>query len=162
MHDIGKQILKVWLAILEEVLSKTDLDFAYFWEDMAFNSGPLVSPEIFREFLTPYYRQINDFLNDHGVKIRCVDTDGDCRLLIPEFVKSGITGMYPFEVNAGMDIVKIRKAFPQLQIMGGLDKMKIAKGEKAIDAELETKLPYMLSQRGYIPFVDHLVPPNVS
>ena len=47
-----------------------------------------------------------------------------------------------------------------LQIMGGLDKTKIAKDKAAIDQELE-KLPLMLRRSGYIPYLDHLVPPEV-
>ncbi len=74
----------------------------------------------------------------------------------------GLTGMNPFEVQAGMDIVKIRKKYPKFQIMGGLDKRKIALGKKEIDNELEKKIPFMLRQGGYIPVADHLIPPDVS
>ncbi len=72
-----------------------------------------------------------------------------------------MTGLCPFEVQAGMDIVEIRKQYPRLLIEGGLDKTKVARGQEAIDAELEAKLPPMLSQGGYIPCCDHLVPPDV-
>jgi uroporphyrinogen decarboxylase len=61
-----------------------------------------------------------------------------------------------------MDVVEVGKAYPRLQIMGGLDKTMVAAGRAAIDAELEAKLPYMLSRGGYIPHCDHLVPPDVS
>jgi uroporphyrinogen decarboxylase len=40
--------------------------------------------------------------------------------------------------------------------------MKIAEGRQAIDAELEAKVPFMLERGGYIPHVDHMVPPDVS
>jgi uroporphyrinogen decarboxylase len=60
-----------------------------------------------------------------------------------------------------MDIVEVRRQYPELLIQGGLDKAKVAEGKLAIDAELEAKLPFMLSQRGYIPFCDHMVPPDV-
>ena len=90
-----------------------------------------------------------------------VDTDGMCMPLIPGFVEGGVAGLYPFECQAGMNIVEVRKRFPQLLISGGLDKTKVAAGREAIDAELESKLPCMLQQGGYIPFCDHLVPPDV-
>ena len=61
-----------------------------------------------------------------------------------------------------MDIVRVRKKYPQLLIQGGLDKIKVAQSKEAIDAELEAKLPFLLSQGGYIPFLDHLVPPKIS
>ena len=152
----------VWLAMLEEVVSKVALDYVYIWEDMAYKNGPLMSPRLFREFNVPYYKRVTDFLRAHGVDIIFVDTDGDCRLLIPGFLEGGIAGLYPFEVMAGMDVVEVRKQYPQLLIQGGVDKTKIARGREAIDAELDAKLPFMLSHGGYVPFVDHLVPPSVS
>jgi uroporphyrinogen decarboxylase len=62
-----------------------------------------------------------------------------------------------------MDVVEIRKAFPRLQILGGIDKTQLALGKKAIDRELKAKVtPEMLRHGGYIPHVDHQVPPDVS
>lgn len=162
MHDINNQLASVWLAGLEEVFSKVELDFVYFWEDMCFRSGPHLSPSMFREFLTPYYRRITDFLRQRGVHIIFTDTDGDCWKLIPEFLNAGVPGLYPFEVNSNMDIVEVRKKFPQLLIQGGLDKIKISQGKEAIEHEIDTKLPPLLSQGGYIPYIDHLVPPDIS
>jgi uroporphyrinogen decarboxylase len=132
------------------------------WEDMSFKNGPLMSPAMFEEFIVPAYQRITGFLHAHGIDVICVDTDGDCTKLIPGFIQAGVTGLYPFEVQAGMDVVQIRKQYPQLIILGGLDKIKVARGKRAIDAELEAKLPAMLSQGGYIPFCDHLVQPEVS
>ncbi len=161
MHDINKHTADLWLAMLEEVLSKVDLDFVYFWEDMAFKNGPLMSPLMFEEFVVPYYKRMTGFLKERGCDIIFVDTDGYCRDLIPGFLRGGVTGLYPFEVQAGMDVVKVRKEFPQLQMLGGIDKKNVAAGKAAIDRELEAKLPFMLSRGRYIPSFDHQVPPDV-
>jgi len=162
IHDINTHLTELYLAILEEIFSCVELDFVYFWEDMSYNAGPLISPALFDEFIVPYYRRLTDFIKNRGVDIIMVDTDGDCEKLIPGFLKGGITGLYPFEVHAGMDIVAVRKAFPELMIMGGLDKQAVARGKDAIDTELQTRLPAMLVQGRYIPCLDHLVQPGVS
>jgi len=91
-----------------------------------------------------------------------VDTDGDCRQLIPLFLEGGVTGLYPFEVQAEMDVRAIRGTFPRLQILGGIDKREIAGGPARIDAELGKRLPGLVSKGGYIPMADHQVPPDVS
>lgn len=162
MHDINDHLAKVWLAVIEEVISRVDLDFVIIWEDMSFKNGPFISPPMFEEFCSPYYRQVTGYLRAHGVDIIIVDTDGDCWKLIPKFLEAGVTGLYPFEVQAGMDVVEVRRQYPKLLIQGGLDKIKISQGKESIDAELAAKLPTMLSSGGYIPYVDHLVPPGVS
>jgi uroporphyrinogen decarboxylase len=115
-----------------------------------------------REFLLPGYRRLTAFFRSHGVEIILLDTDGDCRPLIPIFVEGGITGLYPWEVTSGQNIVEVRRAFPRLQISGGLDKKALIAGPAAIDRELESKVPAMLHSGGYIPTIDHGLPADVS
>ena len=64
-----------------------------------------------------------------GIKHFIVDTDGNCEILIPLFLEAGVTGLFPFEVRAGMDIEKIREKYPNLIILGGIDKIALAKGK---------------------------------
>jgi uroporphyrinogen-III decarboxylase len=57
----------------------------------------------------------------------------------------------------------IRKIFGKsLCLSGGLDKMEIAKGPKAIEKELYAKIPPLLEQGGYIPHIAHSIPPDIS
>ncbi len=65
------------------------------------------------------------------------------------------------DVNAGMDIVKIREMFPRLKFIGGYNKLRIAEGREAIDREFERILP-VIRGGGYIPGADHQVPPSAS
>ena len=51
---------------------------------------------------------------------------------------------------------------PRLQIIGGIDKRRIGAGKTAVEAELASKVPDVLSTGGYIPCCDHSVPPTVS
>jgi hypothetical protein len=162
LHEVLNYLTDFWIEIYGYVLQDVQPDSAEFFEDMAYKNGPLISPALFREFMMPYYKKLIGFMRDHGVKNFCVDTDGNCWSLIPLFLECGMTGMLPFEVQAGMDIVEVRKAYPHLQIYGGLDKRQLAKGKQAIDQELEIKLVPLLAQGGYVPFADHLIPPDVS
>jgi uroporphyrinogen decarboxylase len=117
---------------------------------------------MFEEFLLPYYKKLTGFFLDNGIEVILVDTDGDCRPLIPLFIEGGTTGLYPMQVTGGMDVVTIGQQYPDLQLIGGLDKVAISRGPEAIDRELETKVPPLLRRGGYIPMADHLVPPDVS
>jgi hypothetical protein len=61
-----------------------------------------------------------------------------------------------------MDVRVLRKSFPNLQLIGGVNKMALLKGKNAIDYELEDRVWPILKGGGFIPTIDHLVPPGVS
>ena len=46
-------------------------------------------------------------------------------------------------------------------MIGGINKMVFAKGKKEIDRELDKKIP-LAFEGGYIPTIDHSIPPDVS
>ena len=87
--------------------------------------------------MAPCYRRVTDFLKGKGVKTILVDTDGNCESLIPWLIDVGVTGCYPMETSAGMDVVKIRKQYPRFQMMGGVPKYDMALGKARIDEFLE-------------------------
>ena len=123
----------------------------------------MISPKAFREFMTPYYtRLIRSLKADTDITMFCADSDGDVTKLIPLFIETGINMMLPFEVNSGMDIRTVRESYPDLVILGGLDKMALFADEKSVRAEVEGKVPWMLDRGGYIPSLDHNVSPEVS
>jgi uroporphyrinogen decarboxylase len=61
----------------------------------------------------------------------------------------------------GLDITAVRRQYPTLQMIGGINKYALALGRAAIDDELR-KIPFMLQSGRYLPAVDHFVPPDVS
>ncbi len=162
IHAINRHQLYFIKELYSKVLKDVAFDFVFCWEDMSFKNGPLISPALVREFMLPYYRELTQYFRELGTYKFLLDSDGDVRQLIPLFMEAGIDGLLPFEVQAGMDIVQIAKQYPRLIISGGIDKREMAKGRAAIDAELQKKLPYMFTRGGYLPSMDHHVPPDVS
>jgi hypothetical protein len=160
IRDMLQHFTNLWIAVWEEVLAYVDVDVVHIFEDMSASKGSMVSPAIFQEFMAPYYRQITDFARGRGIRIILVDTDGNCEMLIPLLLEAGVTGLYPMEVSAGMDVVAARKKYPMLQMMGGIPKHDIALGRIRID-EFLADVAFLLRQGGYVPFADHAVPPDV-
>ena len=158
MHDINSTFCNFLIAYYGRICGDIEVDCILIWEDMAYKSGSLISPAHYREFLTPYYKKIVSFAKEAGVDIIITDSDGYVEELIPLIVETGVTGMYPFERAAGNDLLKIRKEFPNFQIMGGFDKrtMFAGGGKEAIDAELKI-VQEMLKKGRYIPHTDHFV-----
>lgn len=161
LKDMNQTYCTYLLRILKDFLETFPVDFVYISEDMSYRNGSMISEKMFSEFIAPYYKQIVPLLRKMGVNHIFVDTDGNFTSLIPLFLDLGIDGFIPVEVQAGMDVVEIRKHYPKIRLIGGVDKMKISKGKEGIESEIKRIFP-VVKQGGYIPGFDHQVPPEVS
>ena len=159
MDHIGDLVV----AVLSKVVFEVQFDFALMWEDMAYKTASLISPAHVRKFMLPNYRKITDLLHRAGIDIIMLDSDGNVEELIPIWLEAGINYIYPMEVAAGMDVVRLRKKFGRdLRMGGGMDKRVLARGDrKAIDAMIDEKRDLIL-EGGYVPGCDHAIPPDVS
>lgn len=147
---------------LDQLLPHFDFDYASGWEDICFNHGPILPPQYFMDIIAPRYKRINKKLKAAGIDIWYTDCDGDVRPLLPIFLDSGINCLFPYEVNSCAHPSELLDQYGgQLRMMGGFDKIEMAKGKKAIDAYFKSIAPYV-EKGGYIPFCDHRCPPNVK
>jgi len=163
IKDICETFLNFLLHYYDRIIRDVKVDCILIWEDMAGKQGSLISPEHFREFLTPYYKKMTGFARESGIDIVLTDSDGYVEELIPLIVETGVTGMYPFERAAGNDLLRIREAFPDLQILGGFDKMVLFKDatRDQIDNEL-TIMKQMIEKGRFIPHLDHFASPDCT
>ena len=162
MQEMMDYLADFCCACGKRVLEDVDLDYVLLWEDMAYKTGPLISPEMFRRFMLEPYRKLTGFIRDHGVDLIIVDSDGHAEPLIPLWLEGGVNGFYPIERAAEMDAVRLREKYGrELRLLGGIDKRAMAAGAKMIDAELARLAP-LFKEGGFIPWCDHHVPPDVS
>jgi uroporphyrinogen decarboxylase len=75
---------------------------------------------------------------------------------------AGVDAIWPLERSADQDPLRLRKKYGRsLRLWGAVDKRVLARGPEAIDAHLRTFIP-LIEEGGFIPTVDHTVPPDVS
>ena len=162
IHDMMETATEFALAILPKALAEAPVTYVQFWEDMCYRSGPLISPAMFREFMLGRYQRITEAIRRAGIDIIFVDSDGKVDELIPLWLEAGINGVFPMEQAADNDIHAYRRRYGRNLLMaGGIDKRALAKDKAAIDRELERQLP-LARGGGYIPTIDHSIPPDVS
>jgi hypothetical protein len=160
LEEIVETLCALVCNLLEQVLPDVDFDFGAGWEDICFNSGPIVGYDFMRNVVTPRYGRITDLLKKHGCEVAFTDCDGNIVPIIDCFLDGGINCMFPVEVNAGSDPVLIRGRWPGIRLQGGVDKMALMGDFDAIRTELERLKP-IVEEGGFLPGVDHRVPANV-
>ena len=167
IHDC----MTTWFELADAVIAKHQrhltFDELFFAEDICYNNGPLISPEMMREFLLPYYQQLITNMKSRQIDQQRhlffqIDTDGYANPTIPVYGELGMDVMSPFEVASGCDVVEVGKQYPELVMTGGIDKRVLATTKEEIDRMVERIIPVMRERGGYIPTCDHGVPEEVS
>ena len=163
VEDMMEQVLHLNLGVLGRAVKDLRIDCVRLWEDMAYKSGPLISPGMVERYMVPRYRQITEFLIGHGIDVIHIDSDGNVDELIPLWLELGINFPWPLEVAAGMDAVALRKKYGQdLILSGNIDKRVFLEGKDAIRQEVMSKVPFLVETGVYFPCLDHGVPPDIS
>jgi uroporphyrinogen decarboxylase len=161
VEDMMDTMLYMETEVVKKVLKSMNVDMVRFWEDMAYKTAPLISPEMFKKFMIPRYKQLCDLLHSYDIDLIHVDSDGNIEKLIAPWLEIGVNFHWPLEVAAGMDAVALRKKYGKDLIMvGNIDKKVFLKGKDAIRDEVMSKIPYLLKTGGYFPSLDHNVPPD--
>jgi uroporphyrinogen decarboxylase len=163
MHEMMEFVADFTIEVSRPVLAETDVDYVFLNEDMAMKTGPLLSPDTYRRFILLHMKRLVAFLKGHGVGYVIVDSDGNTEPLIPLLLDAGIDGLWPLE-RAAQDTdpaVLRRKYGRSLRLWGAVDKRELAKGPRAIDEHLRALAP-LIEEGGFIPTVDHTVPPDIS
>ena len=169
--DLIHACMQTWLDLADDVIARhqqvVPVDELFLAEDICYNHGPLISPDMMREFLFPYYQQLLANMRSRRIdKARPlhlqVDTDGFCDPVIDLYRELGMNYMSPFEVAAGCDVLRTARAYPDLRLLGGIDKRILATTKDAIDREIDRILPVLHARGGYIPTCDHGVPEEVT
>lgn len=159
MYDILDTIGNTAFKVLDRISDRLVIDNLTVHEDMAGKSGPLIGPNLIRQFIKPYYRKIWDMLSSKGTKLFSQDSDGNMNQIIDAFLDCGVNVMFPAEPAAGMDIVELRKKYgKRLAFKGGIDKHVLRQDKAAIRKELEYKLQPLMYQGGTVFGLDHRIP----
>jgi uroporphyrinogen decarboxylase len=152
------------LEMMEILFQREGLpDGIWVWDDLGFKQRPFVSPAMYKELLFPWHKRLFDFAHARGLPV-VLHADGLVESLIPHLLEAGLDCLQPIEVKAGMDLVKLKKAFgDRLAFIGGMDARELISNDLGrVRAELDKKLPSAMAGSGYILQVDHSVSHQVN
>ncbi len=159
-HQMCDELADWLIELFRYVFPRFHFDFMSFAEDMSYNNGPMISKELFDEFLAPFYRKVIPVIHEYGIPV-FIDSDGDITMALDWYASVGADGMFPLECQAGVDVSVYLDKQPGMAFLGHFDKMCMKRGEAAMRAEFERILPSMMRGK-VIPSCDHQTPPDVS
>jgi uroporphyrinogen decarboxylase len=92
----------------------------FYGVDLAYKTGPLFSPSFLRGQLFPRMERVINAYKDLGIRVM-YHSDGNLWPILDDLVALGIDALNPIEVLAGMDLGELRKRYPDLVFIGGID-----------------------------------------
>jgi uroporphyrinogen decarboxylase len=117
-------------------------------DDGAHQGGPMISPDMWREFVLPYHRQIVE-----SVDVPVIwHSDGNTELLLPYAIEAGFVGVHGLEPAASMSLVQIKRDYgADLVLIGNVDvRVLFGPDLAAVRAEVDRCLEQGAPGGGYM------------
>jgi uroporphyrinogen decarboxylase len=89
-------------------------------EDIATKHGPIFPPSFLEAYHFPNVQRLTEAWHNRGYKV-VYHSDGNYEDIIPQLMATGVDGFYCLETGCGMDIIRLKKRWPEMTWAGGLD-----------------------------------------
>lgn len=162
--DMCKTYSDLILSLHEILFEKEGKpDGIWYYEDMGFKQRPFMSPAMYQELIMPSHKRTIDYAHSNEMPV-IMHSCGFVEPLLPHMIEAGIDCYQTIEIKAGMDVLKLHKEYGDvLSLMGGIDVRTLYTNDrKAIDEELESKIPILKQGFGYCLHSDHSIPKTVE
>lgn len=101
--------------------SKGEIDVFFVISDLGTQRGPMISHEMFEEFIAPYLIEMADAVHGFGAKIM-FHSCGDTAAFIPSIIHCGIDIIHPIQpVSENMSPQSLAKHSKLISFCGGID-----------------------------------------
>ena len=107
-------LMEIHLASLGKVCAAVGdiADILRFGDDLGMDSGPFMSPEIYRDIFKPHHTRLNDYVHKNSQMKTFIHSCGSIYKLLPDMIEAGYDILNPIQTNCvGMDPVTLKKEF---------------------------------------------------
>jgi len=116
-----RALMRDTLRLIERAAHRDTGPLAMIYSDVAYHGKLMFSPVMMRE--TGFFDDVAaicDMCHRKGLLV-IFHSDGYIMEILPDLIAAGIDGLNPLEKAAGMDVYEIRRRWPGLILVGGVD-----------------------------------------
>lgn len=134
VKELMERYVEYYIKIDELYSSLPEIDFIWIGEDIAFNSGTYIRPEMFMEIVYPYFKQITS----HIKKPWIYHSDGNYSAVLDDLLKLGMSAIHPMQPEA-MDIREVKRNYgDRVALVGNVNLNTLSLGSEE-DVEKEVR-----------------------
>jgi uroporphyrinogen decarboxylase len=159
-RDFAEELLDRVLAIEIDIASTfldavgPYLDIMAFKDDIGMQSGPIISPAMFRDMIKPRMKKLIDTIRSKTQAKLWFHSCGSVYYAIPDLIELGVDILNPVQVQAKeMDTARLKREFGnRLAFWGGVDTQQVLPfgTPEAVAAEVKQRLADLAPGGGYI------------
>lgn len=151
VRDLHDWLGSSQLAVLEMLLQHDCLGTVWLPDDLCYNTGSVVAPGVFRQYVYPWYERIVARCHQAGIPVG-LHSDGDLGRILPDLVACGFDAIHPFEPPMN-DIVAVKRQWgDRIAVAGGIDlKETLCQGTPAaVEAEVRRQAAALAPGGGWL------------
>ena len=135
-------------------------------DDLGTQSGPMLSPDLYRRMVKPYHARLYAHIKKRFGKPLLLHSCGSIYRLIPDLIEIGVDAINPVQVSAAeMDSAKLKKEFGRDVTLwgGGCDTQTVlgAGTPDEVQSEVRRRIDDLAPGGGFVFTQVHNVQPNV-
>jgi uroporphyrinogen decarboxylase len=137
-----------WVIELLSKAQEMGFDFVWFFDDVAYSTGPMCSPDTFREIFMPGLRKVAKQVELPWV----YHSDGNLMPILDDLLTLGMNAIHPLEPGP-MDIEAVKEKYGnKVCLIGNIDlHYTLTRGTpEEVDAEVKRRMEIIGKDGGYI------------
>lgn len=147
--EVFERIATIQLKALERIFEMEYVAGVWAVDDLAFGTGPMISPAALRKHVFPWYRKVAEACHDRD-RIFLMHSDGDVTMLMEDLIGLGLDVLQPIDPSC-MDIVDVKQTHgDRICIVGNVSNELLRSGStQEIEARVKELLRDVAPGGGY-------------
>ena len=127
VQEINRRVGELVVSMFERFAASKVVDVLWYSDDIAYDSGLMVSPRMLQQYFFPWLRQIGELARASG-KPLIYHSDGVLYDVLPEIISCGVDALHPIEPKS-MKLADVKGRFgDRLALIGHVDVDLLSRG----------------------------------
>ncbi len=147
--DVFRRVAEIQFSALEVILDKDYVGGVWVVDDVAFGTGPMISPQALRDHVFYWYRKMAQRCHQKD-RLFLMHSDGDLTTLMDDLIDMGLDALQPIDPTC-MDIVAMKQRYGErICLIGNVANELLRSAEPtAIEARVKELLRLCAPGGGY-------------
>ena len=161
VERVFERVAAIQTRVTERVVAHPVIGAVLHADDLAYFSGPMVNPTVYRRYVFPAYKRMGEMCRKRGV-LYLYHSDGQMKDLIGDIVDCGFSALHPIEPKP-MDGVEVKRKWgKKICLLGYIDVDLLTRGTpQEIREQTKRSLDLLARDGGYCPGSGNSVPDYV-